>query len=117
VSLTFVDTEARPRGRFVEADQATGRSVLDEMDAGEFDILRQMYHESAATGAMVEQVTGRRDPGRLQYEGIRPLHPGPQDAAGGWVMARAEPRSLLQDYAAPFPRVLLPASTYESMYA
>lgn len=113
VSLSIVDDEGRTRGRFVEADQVAGRAVLDEIDEAEFDILRQMYRESASVGAMVEQVTGRRDPGRLQYEGIRPLNPEPNEETGAWVMARAEPRPLLQDYAAPFPHVLLPVSSYE----
>ena len=113
VSLTLVDEAGRPRGRYVEADQAAPRSVLDEVDEGEFDILRQMYRESQSTGAMVEQVTGRRDPARLQYEGIRPLSAQGGGATAGWVMARAEPRPLLQDYTAPFPHVLLPVSTYE----
>ncbi len=117
VSLTFVDVEGRPRGRYVEAEQALSRSALDEADAAEFDILRQMYRESAATGAMVEQVTGRRDPGRLQYEGVRPIFAGVETEPDGWVMARAEPRPLLQDFATPFPQVLLPASTYESTQA
>lgn len=117
VSLTFVDAGGEPRGRYLESDYAGPRAVQDEMDAVEFSILRQMYRESASAGSMVEQVTGRRDPGRLQYEGIRPLSPAGLDANQGWVMARAEPRSLLHDYTAPFPRVLLPASTYESMYA
>jgi two-component system, NtrC family, nitrogen regulation sensor histidine kinase NtrY len=117
VSLTFIGADGQPRGRHVESEHAGPRAVQDEMDAAEFVILRQMYAESAATGSMVEQVTGRRDPGRLQYEGIRPLSPAGLDPERGWVMARAEPRSLLHDYHAPFPRVLLPASTYESMYA
>jgi two-component system, NtrC family, nitrogen regulation sensor histidine kinase NtrY len=117
VSVTYVDAAGQPRGRHVESDAGGVRSVQDEMDSVEFVILSQMYRESAATGSMVEQVTGRRDPGRLQYEGIRPISNPGIDPARGWVMARAEPRSLLHDYTAPFPRVLLPASTYESMYA
>jgi two-component system, NtrC family, nitrogen regulation sensor histidine kinase NtrY len=117
VSVTFVDDDGSPRGRHVESDVSGPRTVHDELDAVEFDILRQMYRESGAQGSMVEQVTGRRDPGRLQYEGIRPMSPAGIDPSAGWVMARAEPRSILHDYTAPFPRVLLPASTYESMYA
>lgn len=117
VGLTYVDAQGRPRGRYVELEPTPSRETLDDVDAVEFDILHQMYVESGVTGTMVEQVTGRRDPGRLQYEGLHPLRTQPDSEAYGWVVARAEPRPLLQDFTAPFPRVLLPASAYETLYA
>lgn len=116
VSLTIFDTDGAPLGRYYETGQAPDRSALDQVDALEFDILRQMYTESGSTGAMVEQVTGRRAPDRFQYEGIVPIE-GPDGAVMGWVMARAEPYSPLREEGTPFPRVLLPAGSYDELYA
>src|SRR5690606_10168172 len=108
VSLTIFDAAGTPLGRYYDTGQSLDRSVLDEIDVLEFEILRQMHGESGAAGPMVEQVTGRREPDRFQYEGIAPIQAG-DSAVVGWVMARAEPRSLLREAGTPFPRVLLPA--------
>ncbi|NBC17213.1 MAG: HAMP domain-containing protein, partial [Bacteroidetes bacterium] len=111
VSLTFLTDEGVSAGRYDATNQTKSRAALDRSDALEFDILQRMYQESGSVGAMVEQVTGRREPERLQYEGILPI------GEVGWVMARAEPKTLLRDTGTPFPRVLLPAGFFGELYA
>ncbi len=111
VSLTMFDSLGVPVGRYDAAEQQLSRTTLDQSDALEFDILRRMYVDGGQPSVLVEQVTGRREPDRLQYEGVTHL------AESGWVMARAEPQTLLQDGNTPFPRVLLPATFYGELAA
>lgn len=117
ISLTIFDADGAPLGRYYNTGQVLERSELDQVDVMEFEILRQMYAESGSEGVMVEQVTGRREPDRFQYEGIAPIQAEEPPGVLGWVMARAEPRSLLRDGGTPFPRVLLPASSYDDLYS
>jgi two-component system, NtrC family, nitrogen regulation sensor histidine kinase NtrY len=117
VSLTFFDARGRPVGRYYEAEQTIGRATLDQIDAMEFEILRQMYEEDGATGLMVEQMTGRLERDRFQYAGIIPLEGRAATAPAGWAMARAEPQSLSHFSETPFPRVLLPAGVFAHLHA
>ncbi|HET6567815.1 MAG TPA: ATP-binding protein [Rhodothermales bacterium] len=114
VSLSIMDVAGRPAGRYYEADQAPATAALDEFDAGDFDILRQMYAESGASGIMVEQITGRLQRDRFQYVGIVPIR-GRTGERVGWAMARAESQTLLQNRETPFPRVLLPTGYFRSL--
>ncbi len=116
VSLTFFGPDGRPIGRYYDAGQSLDPVSLDEIDRLEFAILRQMYEEGGSAGMMVEQVTGRREPDRFQYEGIAPVQSEDGTEPLGWVMVRAEPQTVLREGGTPFPRVLLPSGSYDDLY-
>ncbi|MFK7845083.1 MAG: ATP-binding protein [Rhodothermales bacterium] len=108
VSLTFFDSTESPVGRFMEEEPDDRLRTLDNEDALEFLLLKSMFVESGSDSLLVEQVTGRREPDRFQYEGLGPIfHPESQQQVG-WVMARVEPKTLLRDEGKLFPKVLLP---------
>lgn len=117
VSLTFFSPEGRAIGRYYDTGQRLDPQALDQIDILEFEILRRMYEEDGATGMMVEQVTGRHEPDRFQYEGIAPVQAEAGEEQLGWVMVRAEPQSILREGGTPFPRVLLPPGSYDDLYA
>ncbi len=116
VSLLFLDAEGRPAGRYDASDQNLKRAALDQIDHSDFGFLRQMYYDQGSSGVMIEQMTGRLASDRHQYAGVAPLPEDAGGAAGGWIMARAEPHSLLQEGDTPFLRALLPAG-YSNLYA
>jgi hypothetical protein len=117
VSLTFFDTTGTPVARYYETDQSPNSSVLDQIESEEFGLLRTMYAEDPSTGVLVEQVTGRRETDRFQYDGLTPVNTTALPGPVGWAMARAEPRMQPYEENAPFPRVLLPASYYSNLYS
>ncbi len=108
VSLTVFDAEQTPVGRFMEEAPDIGTRALDQEDALEFLLLKSMFTESGSDSILVEQVTGRREPDRFQYEGLGPIFHSDSLRQVGWVMARVEPKTLLRDEGKLFPKVLLP---------
>ena len=121
VSLTFFDRSGVPAGRHYESEGVFGRAALDEADAQDLSVLRQIYRENhradAAETIKAVPLTGRREASRFQYGGIAPLYyQTGRFGFAGWVLARAEPRPLLGDGGA-FPRILLPSGTYSDLYA
>ena len=116
VSLTFFSGHGTPIGRYYDSGQSLDSLSLDQTDHLEFEILRQMYEEAGARGIMVEQVTGRREPDRFQYEGIAPISSDGGEEHLGWAMVRAEPQTMLREGGTPFPRVLLPSGSYDDLH-
>ncbi len=108
VSLTLFDSTESPVGRFMEEAPETQVRSLDDEDALEFRLLKTMMAESGGDSLLVEQVTGRREPDRFQYEGLAPIIQTDSSKLVGWVMARVEPKTLLRDEGKLFPKVLLP---------
>ena len=117
LSLTFLDNNGLPLGRYYDTVQGLDRASVNQIDAAEFVILRQMYAEGGSTGTMVERMTGHRQPDRFQYEGIVPILLEENTEQQGWVMVQATPRTLLRDGRTPFPRVLVPSGSYDDVYA
>lgn len=115
VTLSIFDTAGQPVARAYEGEQVLSASVLDEVDADRFMVVRQMYADAGAPGWMVESITGRREPDRVQYVGLAPL-PQWRGASQGWVLVSAEPRPLHQQAGTPFPRVLLPTDYFDTLY-
>ncbi|MEZ4699705.1 MAG: ATP-binding protein [Rhodothermales bacterium] len=111
VSLTVFDTSGVVRGRYFEGESQESAAATDLVDQDDFSILTRIYAErDDPDSLMVELMTGRRIAARLQYEGFAPIHGTAGGALLGWTLVRIEPKTLLQDDAALFPRVLLPAS-------
>ncbi|MEM8487246.1 MAG: ATP-binding protein [Bacteroidota bacterium] len=108
VSLTVFDANETPVGRFMEEAPDLDVRALDQEDALEFLLLKSMFSESGSDSMLVEQVTGRREPDRFQYEGLGPIFHADSLRQVGWVMARVEPKTLLRDEGKLFPKVLLP---------
>ncbi|GIV62169.1 MAG: histidine kinase [Rhodothermaceae bacterium] len=117
VSLTLFDGRHRPRGRARLSSESMSRTLLDEADSLEFDLLHAMYTEARQAGPFIEKITGRRQQDRFQYAGIAPVRYGPDSTVAGWMLVRAEPRPYLREGYSAFPQVLLPAGLYGSRYA
>lgn len=113
VSLTVFDEDEHPVGRFMEERGQESERTLDQEDIIEFHFLRSMQAESGSDSMIVEQVTGRRETDRFQYEGLGPIQYVEEETDSlrsvGWVMTRVEPKTLLRDEDKLFPKVLLPA--------
>ena len=121
VSLTFFDRSGVPAGRHYEGEGVFGRAALDEADAQDLSVLRQIYQEShradVAEDIKAVPLTGRREASRFQYGGIAPLYYRTgRFGFAGWMLARAEPRPLLGE-GGTFPRLLLPSGLYSDLYA
>ena len=110
ISITLFDSTDTPLGRYVAADENQSRRELDVIDKEEFSVLRSMYVESGTDSILVDQVTGRRESDQIQYEGLGPIYEPDSLAQVGWVMVRAEPKTLLRDEGTLFPKVLLPTA-------
>lgn len=128
-SFTLHRPDGTPVVRF--AAEGPGMLTVDHAPDAvpEFALMRQIYEDRPWGGPVVEQLTGRREPDRLQYVGLAPLRPPAlievpaqlfplprQDLTAGWVVVRAEPQRALLDEGTPFPRVLLPAGSYGNLY-
>ncbi len=130
VTVSLFGPEGEALGRYAvlgpAVDHAAGPA---DADTGEFDVLRKMYAERGASGAMIERITSQREESRFQYAGLAPVRPAPEGArapvrprrrAGprrtpepsGWIVVSAEPQAVLPEAGTPFPRVLLPAGYY-----
>ena len=108
ISITLFDSSDVPVGRYVVTDESESRRELDAIDINEFSVLQSMYLESGTDSVLVEQVTGRRESDQVQYEGLGPIASPDSMGRVGWVMVRAEPKTLLRDEGTLFPKVLLP---------
>ncbi|MCB0719113.1 MAG: HAMP domain-containing protein [Bacteroidetes bacterium] len=113
VSLTILDASENPIGRYYEADQRLTTSALAELERNDFEIMKEMREDSDVSGPLVEPMTGRRERERFRYQGIAPVDA--DDMTIGWVMASAEPRSVVEEAVTPFPRVLVPAGFYGNL--
>lgn len=117
VSLAFVDPEGRVLGSYYEGEQPASRATLSQDDSGLFEMLKAMYAENDSTGILVEQLTGRVERERVQYAGLVPLNVRTSPSPIGWIVARAEPQTLIASNETPFPRVLLPAGDFGNLHA
>ena len=113
LTLTAFSLSGRPLGRFYIADQSLSRELLDAAETDDFRIVRQMYRDSGNRDPLVETMTGRLEPERFRYQGISALVADADTL--GWLLARAEPKTILSDNRTPFPNVLIPASIYNSV--
>ncbi|NNE35743.1 MAG: HAMP domain-containing protein, partial [Rhodothermales bacterium] len=113
VSLTIFDSGDQPIGRYYEADQRLTRSALAELERTDFQIIREMHAASGVDGPLVEPMTGRRERERFRYQGLTPVTDSGRVI--GWIMASAEPRSIVEEAVTPFPRVLVPSGFYGNL--
>ncbi|MEM9665046.1 MAG: ATP-binding protein [Bacteroidota bacterium] len=117
LTLSFFDPSGAVLGAF--SDAANTRPTVATRDAEEplpFDLVRQMYGESGATGVFVEPMTGAQEPDRLEYQGLVPVRTTDGLSQAGWVGLRAIPRAQSAQPGAAFPRVLLPGGYQSSLY-
>ncbi len=112
VQLALYDTSGAQRAQYA----ASGRLFERGAAASEFGILRDMYRERGLGGIMVEQMTGRRGRDRFQYVGMVPVAGLQAGEPAGWLVARAEPQTVLPEAGTPFPQVLLPSGSDAELY-
>ncbi|NND72373.1 MAG: HAMP domain-containing protein [Rhodothermales bacterium] len=108
LSLTLFSKAGRPVGRYYVVDRAFYRDLFDASEEEDFKIVRQMYEESGRRDPLVETMTGRLEPERFRYQGLASIVVEADTL--GWLLARAEPKSVLVDSRTPFPNVLFPTS-------
>lgn len=108
LTLTVLSLDGSPRGRFFAADQTLSRDLLDATEADDFRIVSLMYAEAGNRDPLVETMTGRLEPERFRYQGLSMVTS--ESDTLGWLLARAEPKTILTDNRTPFPNVLIPSS-------
>lgn len=107
VTLTFFDREHKPVGRYESSPAASETEALAQ-DAAEFAVLWRAFRRTDDRVPFIMQMSGRHEPGRLQYAGLAMVRQSAAQRAG-WVMVQAKPISPLYGTETPFPRVLVPA--------
>jgi signal transduction histidine kinase len=110
LTLTIFSESGEPSGRYVESTRPWSRSILDNLDRDEYDLLHDMYKEQGDTGVLIEKMTGRRERERFVYEGFAPILDAGRRT--GWLLIRAEPVAEAREGIAPFPRVLVPSGEF-----
>ena len=121
VSLSLLDVDGTLYRRYgVEGPQRPRTSTpARTRDEGVFGVLRRLHDRQPMPGPVVERLTGARSGARnehFQYAGLLRVWGGENDD-GGWVLLRAEPRSMLPGTGPGVPRVLLPDGSFSDLYA
>lgn len=111
--LVIFDSTGTAQRRFT----TRGRRALPSPREREvFDRLRMQYALPVREDPVVRRLGGRPSQNRLQYAGLVAV----EDSSGaplGWILAQADPRSLLPGTGTPYPRVLLPEGLYGPLFA
>ncbi|PEN14535.1 histidine kinase [Longibacter salinarum] len=124
-SLIYVDEAGTPQWRYTASGVRARRTSPRPSDLSAFQRLRSLYRIQSPSGPLVEQLEGmagdKRTP-NLLYAGLIPVEPsadGDEEGPGasGWILVRAEPRSLLPGAGTGVPAVLLPDGSYSDLYA
>jgi len=114
VHLSLMTPDGRLERRFGAEGRRSVRGDPRRDDEAVFEELRRRYDRLAVP--IVDRLSGTwrggRPGDRFQYAG---LLRGPND--GGWVLVRAEPRTLLPGVGTGVPRVLLPDGSFSDLYA
>jgi signal transduction histidine kinase len=117
VSLSLLGEDGAPLRRYGASGRQPPRAGARRADRAVFDVLRPVYARQPSPGPVIDRLTGDRGVvragGRFQYAGLLRLGNG----EGGWVLLRAEPRSILPGTGAGVPRVLLPDGSFSDLYA
>ncbi len=115
ISVTLFSLNGLPRGRYQESRRRGSRSVIDEADRTEFDLIRSMYVAQGDKETLIEKMTGDRERERFVYVGFAPILSN-EDRVG-WLLVRAAPNVIAREGAQAFPRVLIPSGYYGEHYA
>ncbi|MFB6248950.1 MAG: ATP-binding protein [Salinibacter sp.] len=117
VSLSLLDADGTLLRRYGASGRQPLRSGLRRADRAVFDVLRQVYARQPSPEPVIDRLAGDRGVvragERFQYAGLLRFGNG----EGGWVLIRAEPRSILPGTGAGVPRVLLPDGSFSDLYA
>jgi len=114
-SLSLLDST----GAFVQGFTTAGRQPALEstvLESAAFETLRGRTVLEGGTATVVDRITDRRQRSQFQYAGLTAVE-DTSGTLGGWMLARAEPRSLLPGTGTPYPRVLLPEGLYGNLFA
>ncbi len=119
VSFTLLDADGTIRRRYGTGGAQPDRPGPRHVDETVFQLLRQLHERQLSPGPVVDRFTGERGvvraEGRFQYVGLHRLGHGEEGL--GWVLLRAEPRSILPGTGGGVPRVLLPDGSFSDLYA
>jgi signal transduction histidine kinase len=116
VSLSLLDEEGVLVRRYGASGRQPLRARTGRTDRAVFTVLRQVHARQPSPGPVIDRLAGDRGVmragERFQYAGLLRL-----GGDGGWVLLRAEPRSILPGTGAGVPRVLLPDGSFSDLYA
>ena len=115
VSLSLLDST----GAFVQGFTTAGRqSSLGAAvrESAAFEALRARPMLGGQAAPVVDRIADRRQQSQFQYAGLAAVA-DTSETRLGWMLARAEPRSLLPGTGTPYPRVLLPEGLYGNLFA
>ncbi|HHP7238938.1 ATP-binding protein [Longibacter sp.] len=126
-SLVYVSADGIPRWRYTASGVRARQTSPRDSDWETFQQLLSLYRIRSATGPLVEQLEGSiagQRVGSLLYAGLIPVpeidgdaEPAADARGSGWILVRAEPRSLLPGAGTGVPAVLLPDGSYSDLYA
>ncbi|MBO6576694.1 MAG: HAMP domain-containing protein [Rhodothermales bacterium] len=110
VSVTVFgpDDELVARSSAARTPTAVARAI--QQDQEDLDLLRGIRSDKSESGVTIEKITSAVELDRFDYIGIGPT------SAGGWALVRASQHEHLPSGNTPFPRVLVPAGYYGSLY-
>jgi two-component system nitrogen regulation sensor histidine kinase NtrY len=110
VSAAILDSTGRMIGRHASARTPTALARALQQDRADLVLLRDIREDQRAAGPVIEKITSPVELDRFDYIGIDQL------ADGTWLLVRASQHELLPSGNTPFPRVLVPAGYYGTLY-
>ncbi len=120
VTLSLLDSEGQLYRRYGEEGLWDERPASGTVDEAVFRRLRQRAPYRAYTGPIIDRLSGaqggRGAEERFQYAGLLRVGSGEQGQTG-WLLLRAEPRTILPVTGPGVPRVLLPDGSFSDLYA
>jgi len=110
VSVAVLDADGELIGRNTATRTAAALARALHQDRVDLELLREIRFDRGETGAVIEKITSPVELDRFDYIGI-------EDTEDGiWVLVRASQSEHLPSGNTPFPRVLVPAGYYGSLY-
>jgi hypothetical protein len=110
VSAAILDSNSQIVGRHASARTPTALARALQQDRADLALLMDIREDQQAAGPVIEKITSPVELDRFDYIGIDQL------ADGTWLLVRASQHELLPSGNTPFPRVLVPAGYYGTLY-
>lgn len=110
VSVAILTSEGNLVGRHAAAGTPTALARALQQDRVDLTLLRDIRADQGISGAVIEKITSPVELDRFDYIGVDQLD------TGDWILVRASQHELLPSGNTPFPRVLVPAGYYGTLY-
>lgn len=118
VSVAVLDSSGQQLGRNSASRTAAALARALQQDRADLELLLAIRQERDQTGPVIEKITSPVELDRFDYLGLDALQSrsGQGHAGSLWILVRASQHEHLPSGNTPFPRVLVPAGYYGSLY-